>query len=88
MPFDRATALTENIDLRKQEVGIYEINIDAYERSLEVIDKEYAGDDDVSVAMRGEHRARLEAVLVTERRECEKAKLSLRIAEAQLAALG
>lgn len=83
MPFDRKPILCANMDAREQEIGMYEINIDAYERSLAIIDGEYSDND----AMRLEHRARIEGLLKSERAECEKSKLSLRVLSDQLQAL-
>jgi hypothetical protein len=83
MPFNRKTILVANIEAREQEIGMYEINIDAYERSLAIIDTEYPDNE----AMRGEHRARIESLLKSERAECDKSKLSLRVLSDQLTAL-
>jgi hypothetical protein len=77
MPLDRLEVIKTNIAARQDEVLMYDINIENYERMLARIDSEFGDDDDVGKAIKGEHKARLTELLRTERIERAKAQLAL-----------
>lgn len=81
MSYDKRPIIEKAIESREEEIALYEINIDAYERSLAIIDQEN------SPNLVGDHRDRISGLLDTERRECEKSRLSLRVLQDQLASI-
>jgi len=81
----KMTVLEENLIHRKNEVLMYDINIENYQRMLVEIDNLDADDDDeVNDAIYREHRERLAHLLKTEKIERAKAYLALRVIESQV----
>lgn len=74
--------LTAAIAMRREEVEAYQINITNYTMAIELIDAMPENER----AENAEFRKQLAALLVTEKREQNKAKIMLTVLERQLAA--
>ena len=74
--------LTQNAEMRRQSVDSYQMNIDNYTLAVADINENFADDPEMQA-----FKARLEELLVTERREQGKERIMLRALEAQIAQL-
>lgn len=74
--------LKQNADMRRQSIESYQMNIDNYTLGVADINENFADDPDMQA-----FKARLEELLVTERREQGKERIMLRALEAQIAQL-
>lgn len=74
--------LTQNADMRRTSVETYQINIDNYTLAIADINANFVDDPDMQ-----QFKARLEELLVSERREQNKERIMLRALEAQITQL-
>jgi hypothetical protein len=74
--------LTQNAEMRRASIEAYQMNIDNYTLAVADINENFSDDPEMQA-----FKARLEELLVTERREQGKEKIMLRALEAQIAQL-
>ena len=74
--------LMQNAEMRRASIEAYQINIDNYTLGVADINENFADDPEMQA-----FKARLEELLVTERREQGKERIMLRALEAQIAQL-
>lgn len=81
---DKTQILQENLQMRKEEIMQYQINIDNYTLAIQKIDQEHAGDTAMDLSMRG-FKENLESLLQSSLVEQRKAQIIHDVIESQLA---